>query len=60
MCIQRNVHWHILAPPAVACDIIVVRRSVHPVGGFLHDGECNFLSYKNRQLLNTKSRLLLS
>lgn len=24
------------------------RYNVHPVGGFLHDGECNFLSYKNQ------------
>lgn len=36
------------------------RYNVHPAGGFLYDRECNFLSYKNRQLLNTKSRLLLS
>ena len=34
MCIQRNVQWHILAPPAVACDIILVRRSAHPAGAF--------------------------
>ena len=26
----KNVSWHILAPAAVACDIYIVRRSVHP------------------------------
>ena len=30
----QNVPWHILAPAAVACDIIIVRRSAHPAGGF--------------------------
>ena len=43
MCIQQNVHWHILAPPAVACNIIVVRRSAHPAGGFYMMG--NAISY---------------
>ena len=32
----KNVPWHILAPAAVACDIIIVRRSAHPAGGFFH------------------------
>ncbi|EDR48539.1 hypothetical protein DORFOR_00085 [Dorea formicigenerans ATCC 27755] len=30
----KNVPWHILAPAAVACDIIIERRSAHPAGGF--------------------------
>ena len=38
--------WHILAPAAVACDIIIVRRSAHPAGGFLYNRKCNFLLYK--------------
>ena len=42
----KNVPWHILAPAAVACDIIIVRRSVHPAGGFLYNRKCNFLLYK--------------
>ena len=32
----KNVHWHILAPAAVVCDIIIVRRSAHPAGGFFY------------------------
>ena len=32
----KNVPWHILAPAAVACDIIIVRRSAHPAGGFYY------------------------
>lgn len=48
------------APQSLSFILLNKRYNVHPVGGFLHDGECNFLSYKNRQLLNTKSRLLLS
>ena len=31
----KNVPWHILAPAAVACDIYLIRRSVHPRGAFL-------------------------
>ena len=42
----KNVPWHILAPAAVACDIIIVRRSAHPAGGFLYNRKCNFLLYK--------------
>ena len=42
----KNVPWHILAPAAVACDIIIVRRSAHPAGGFLYKRKCNFLLYK--------------
>ena len=32
---EKNVPWHILAPAAVACDIYLIRRSVHPRGAFL-------------------------
>jgi len=42
----KNVPWHILAPAAVACDIIIVRRSAHPAGGFLYNRKYNFLLYK--------------
>ena len=42
----KNVPWHILAPAAVACDIIIVRRSAHPAGGFLYNRKCKFLLYK--------------
>ena len=28
--------WHILAPAAVVCDIIIVRRNAHPAGCFLY------------------------
>ena len=31
---KSNVPWHIRAPAVVACDIIIVRRSAHPAGGF--------------------------
>ena len=31
----KNVPWHILAPASVACDIYLIRRSVHPCGAFL-------------------------
>ena len=34
-CIRKNVPWHILAPSAVACDIILLHASVHPLGAFL-------------------------
>ena len=31
----KNVPWHILAPSAVACDMIPLRASAHPRGAFL-------------------------
>jgi hypothetical protein len=37
------VPWHILAPAAVACDIYLIRRSVHPRGAFFTLQESNFL-----------------
>ena len=39
----KNVPWHILAPAAVACDIYLIRRSVHPRGAFFTLQESNFL-----------------
>ena len=39
----ENVPWHILAPAAVACDIYLIRRSVHPRGAFFTLQESNFL-----------------
>ena len=30
----KNVPWHILAPAAAACGIILIRRSAHSAGGF--------------------------
>ena len=46
---KSNVPWHIRAPAVVACDIIIVRRSAHPAGGFCIIG--NEISYytKNRR-----------
>ena len=35
--------WHILAPAVVACDIYLIRRSVHPRGAFFNLQESNFL-----------------
>jgi hypothetical protein len=32
---KKNVPWHILAPRAVACDIILLRASAHPAERFL-------------------------
>ena len=46
----KNVPWHILASAAVACDIIIVRRSAHPAGGFLYNRKYNFLLYKKRKM----------
>ena len=40
---RENVPWHIPAPAAVACDIYLIRRSVHPRGAFLTLQESNFL-----------------
>jgi len=39
----KNVPWHISAPAAVACDIYLIRRSVHPRGAFFTLQESNFL-----------------
>ena len=41
--ITKNVPWHILAPAAVACDIYLIRRSVHPRRAFFTLQESNFL-----------------
>ena len=43
----KNVPWHILAPAAVACDIYIVRRSAHPHGAFLCNG--NEVSYYTKK-----------
>ena len=37
---RQNVLGHILAPAVVACDIIIVRRSAHPAGGFFIIRKC--------------------
>lgn len=34
----KNVHWHILAPSAVACDILHLRASALPPEGFCNIG----------------------
>ena len=39
----KNMPWHILAPAVVACDIYLIRRSVHPRGTFFNLQESNFL-----------------
>jgi len=39
----KHVPWHILVPAAVACDIYLIRRSVHPRGAFFTLQENNFL-----------------
>ena len=33
--IKKECAWHIPAPAAVACDIYLIHRSVHPRGAFL-------------------------
>ena len=35
---KKNVPWHILAPSAVACDIILLRASAHPAERFYFIG----------------------
>ncbi|EEG73965.1 hypothetical protein CLOHYLEM_05970 [[Clostridium] hylemonae DSM 15053] len=39
----KNVPWHILAPSAVACDILHLRASAPPPEGFYNIG--NEVSY---------------
>ena len=50
----KNVPWHILAPAAVACDIYLIRRSVHRRGAFFTLQESNFLQSKKKALISSR------
>ena len=55
--IKKECALHIPAPAAVACDIYLIRRSVHPYGAFFNLQESNFLQIKKAAARNLTAGL---
>ena len=51
--IKKNVPRHILAPSAVACDILHLRASAHLAGGFCRIGDEVSYTIKKPRILQT-------
>ena len=51
--LKKNVPRHILAPSAVACDILHLRASAHPAGGFCRIGDGVSYTTKKRSVRKT-------